>query len=321
MKLLYIGVDALDFAEFTTDPWLDLINSGTYGKCIPEIAHTVPSWTSINTGLSVNEHRVMPFSYYPSRYGEEFHLNFTDAQCIPISTAHMVYKYIWDYLYDYGYEVGVVNFPVTYPPRVWDKGFFISGYPAVTSQEFCNQDEVLVPLGYLVDWVEIAHLHHNSPVDVVFKKLTEIEDRRMALLKANLAHNLDVLCIQFPIIDRMGHAFDHCGYSRVYEHAAILDVRIRIHNLIHMYNPEYLLIASDHGMHRGLHTFNGMYCLIGDGISKGFRQDMHNYNLMPTVLNILGVPFDYGMPSSVKVLPSKEEEDIINAMLVGLGYK
>lgn len=105
-KLLVVGFDAMDAAILFDDHmqgrWAHLERlwtQGNWGVCVPEIAATGPSWTTIYTGQSWERHRVC----------DAWARQMTGTR----SFAEVEQPFFWDWVNAVGMSIGVINMPIT----------------------------------------------------------------------------------------------------------------------------------------------------------------------------------------------------------------
>lgn len=318
MKILYVGLDALDIDVFTKDypNFSKLRNSANWGTAIPEIAHTLPSWTSINTGMTVSQHGVRD-SWEKASFGVHERLKG---------------NYIWDYVHAAGLSCGVLSFPITFPPRQWDDGksWFVSGFPAGRERAFYYPLSLWFPNGWYVDWVNFVKDKYPGrvPKGCPFKgmetvnKLKEFESLKYKFLRK--APKVDFLAVQCPIIDRIGHEMIKPEMQGEDQRAPLpfawefADDMLKW--LIEYQQPDVILLASDHGIDCELHTFNGIWAIVGAGVAENVRIDIKNHRILPTFLDLLGLELKPYMGQSALVR-AEDDNKIIAERLKALGYE
>ncbi len=325
MRVLYVGFDGLGFDVLTMPEFKNfaaLIRNGNFGISRPEIAHTLPSWTSINTGLTIEQHGVT--STWQSWY----------------LTVHDKYKYIWDYLHDAGYTCGVLNFPMTQPARVWerDEGWFVAGYPVGAGSYW--PPNLPFPAGYYWDWADYVRFTwgqrgpRGAPLKAIptMQHLRRVEEKRHEFL-ANIRddtlwqehlppkrwlRSVDFLAVQFPPIDRIGHEMCKSSMQGEEQRAVLPDIwkwcDEALGRLIEYQRPDVILVTSDHGMDVELHTKEGVWALSGLDAAT-VRVDIPNHRVLPSFLDLLGIPNDLDLSALHR------EEDVIRGRLEALGYE
>jgi len=330
MKLYFLGLDAFA-ANIIFDPrhagrWPhieELVRTSLYGpsECEPDHAFTGPSWTSIYTGQPAAVHGV------------------TDLWGRPINGSRSFQTvrepFIWDILNRAGLTCGLVTMPITFPAYPID-GFMIAGFP---SPRLSVTGNIQVPADFTVDHSQeirktkpIPGLgfswHDEVPLEQDLALLKASELKKAALVPDLLRqHPVDCLFVQYSCLDRVGHELNNYarrgqGYEprHVLEMYDWFDCELLPRAL--EIEADALVITSDHGWQNqdghGQHEPQGVFMARGADIPQGMRIDCRNIDVLPTVLDILGLP-----PIRVaghSVLIRQSDLDQVNQQLSGLGY-
>lgn len=133
-QVVFIGIDAADWDEI--DPLIaegrlpniaKLKSRGAYGNQISVSGASPAIWTSIATGLGVEEHSIYAFTVDNPDYDP----NDPDSpQFLPVNSGMRKKKALWNLLTEAGRTVGVVGWFVTWPAEVVN-GYIISSYASV----------------------------------------------------------------------------------------------------------------------------------------------------------------------------------------------
>lgn len=247
-KLLIVGLDGGTWNYL--NPLLDqgdlptlsgLVNSGVSGvleSTMPPITPT--AWGSIVTGKNPGKHGVFNFLTWDA----------SRAVFAPTASTQRSGKPFWRYLNSSGLRVGLVNVPFTYPIEPID-GFVVAGFGAPTSA------------GDLVFPAEA-----RAGIEARFGKIKpaidprEVEDGSLEGLLAaerelqahqveialNMAKEFDVhvLVINLMLLDHANHWMP----SMELVNQAIRYCDSDINKLITGFEPETVMLLSDHGSRR-----------------------------------------------------------------------
>lgn len=285
-KLLIVGFDAMDasilFDDRRRGRWGHLEKvwtRGNWGVCVPEIAATGPSWTTIYTGQSWEQHRVAD-AWARQMVGTR-------------SFAEVELPFFWDWVNAAGMSIGVVNMPITYPPRAVN-GYMVSGFPSPLGGSVCYPEDLPLPDGYTVDFLNIipedvrmpgVWYRQWAPGDAL-DEMKRIDAYKIELLQ--VAPVQDVMMIQFPIIDHIGHhvqgeweamwwleqAFDHCDKL--------------MGQVLELVPAEYVVLLSDHGFVKDGHSSQGVFAAAGPGLAVD-SSDYKNLDVLPMLLALVGI--------------------------------
>jgi predicted AlkP superfamily phosphohydrolase/phosphomutase len=342
MKLYFIGLDGLSasilFAEENKGRWPNLEQfcySGFYGvcECEEEYKLTGPSWTSIYTGQPVEIHMVTDVAGRPINNGRTF--------------TTVKEPYIWDILNEHGLSCGVVTMPVTYPARKI-KGYMIAGFP---SPRLSFTGDIAIPEDLIVDHSQVIRcseivpgmgysFHDKYTLDEDIELLKESELKKASLVPRLLQQQeVGALFVQYSGLDRIGHELNNYARRGVtYKHENILKFydwfdAFCLPRILDV-QAEYRVIVSDHGwksyskgqstdnsdnlMIWGGHDIGGVVAINGPDIQNKTPIYCRNIDILPTVLDILGLPPVEVCGKSILIRSSEIEE--INKQLSGLGY-
>ena len=84
-----------------------MMNEGSYGNLTSNPPISPPSWTSLSTGMTPENHGIETF--YVFKQGE--------LEPIPVNSMMVKTKTVWELLSENGFKVGVNNWLVTWPPK------------------------------------------------------------------------------------------------------------------------------------------------------------------------------------------------------------
>jgi predicted AlkP superfamily phosphohydrolase/phosphomutase len=309
--------------------------------------YTGPSWTSIYTGMSAEEHGVTDL-WGRNVEGSESYDTLRD----PV---------IWEMLNHAEMTTGVVHMPMTTCSRQV-KGYIISGFP--NDLEHAGAGAELFPLLQSRDISDLIRLTPRDRIldntwyrNYTFEQSVEIM-KKMVQWKAETVrmlvrtHPVDCLFVQYSMLDRIGHLLNQYlrlrdgkgwSYEPVLELYDWLDEMLG--NLLDV-GEEYdlLVITSDHGwpaeasepytsdgkLFGAWHSHDGV--LITSDFSDGGRvepgrgEQCYNRDVSPIVLHLLGEDYEE-LRSATNPLPqerhrgaSNEAEQTIEERLRALGY-
>jgi predicted AlkP superfamily phosphohydrolase/phosphomutase len=340
MKLCILGFDALDSQLFekTELPNLSWIrNNGQWGTLYSPEMRTGPAWTSILTGLTIENHGVTDLLGYP-REGSNWFLG-------------RPRDYIFDVLHNAGYSVGVANFPsLPYSREIGkqdhDRSWLIAGWPKapVIRSSFTYEPNVDLPddlfsdlpdyerrglenrkpKGAMEDWAI-----HELPWEEYIEWATWNAFVRLKFLRK--LQNVDVLMVQDSVLDRSGHMLSTPNKGRRgaddsrYREALML-VDVLIGSVIKTWNPDYLSIVSDHGF-QGIseanpekgcwHSHRGTWAICGPSIVP-VRNNFNQVHYGHTILDSIGLEFGKEKDGISQLIT--EDFSGVEDTMRGLGY-
>ncbi|MFZ0544614.1 MAG: alkaline phosphatase family protein [Candidatus Promineifilaceae bacterium] len=248
-KTLFVGLDAACW-EYVT-PLLEagrlpalqrLMDGGIWGTLHSTLPALTPTaWASIVTGKNPGKHGVYDMlQHKPGTY--DFR---------PTSSSARVGTPFWQRLNDRGIRVGLVNVPFTYPPDEID-GFVVCGFGAPESAE-----DVAAPADAL-NWIQ-AHVPDYASRGKLkdLRKTISLEEllagerehqSQQVRIATDLAHHYDVsvLVINLMLLDHINH------YAQQFDQIeqAICDTDSDLAYLIENFQPDNVLLFSDHGSRR-----------------------------------------------------------------------
>lgn len=293
MKLLVIGFDGLD-CRLSKALDLPFLEYGELGMLRSQYKMTVPSWTSIYTGLPLKEHRI----------GLDRASGWKDWLYNQVSTTHDAdgpdklpryerpYRslpFVWNELEDL--SVGLYGMPMTFPPfKTVD--WCISGFPCVPllNRMVYPGELTLEARGYpmgILSQLDSTFITNMKSIDhgmrATFDRVEDWRDlllnharKRLAVLVKLLARRpVDVLFLGFSFLDHVAHA----GLSSrlELEHAYTI-ANWTIVKALEVCEPEKMIMVSDHGgemvpatevrltseTRTFAHTDTGTYFISGD---------------------------------------------------------
>lgn len=266
MTNLLIGIDGFD-KQLVEKFNLSFQREGAFGDYKPIYCSTVPSWTSIYTGLTREEHGAPPgwrdwlFNQVKTTITKSStHKPGEPGGPINYSFNYRKLPFVWDRINKEGISTGVYGMPLTYPVRKIN-GWMVAGFPAPN----VDQHRLFYPVELssivkqfstdilqVLDTEFITHFKQMGPrLHKEFAKYDTIEfiDKFSKLKKANVLriinqHPCEVYFIGLNFLDHAGHLgiINETDMGDVYR---ILDEFIM--DLLSSLNPEKMIIVSDHG--------------------------------------------------------------------------
>lgn len=325
MKLLIAGFDGLDSCLFesTELPELKkLREAALWGTLRSEKMETGASWTTILTGWLAETHGVVGFigatAAHPAWFGNRPH------------------DYIFDELGRAGFTVGVINFPTMTLARAIEGagGWMVAGWPYYPR---VYPGTIEIPADYFTDLADYGAriaphkepdcLHHHTwwPYLVVepdeYYTLARQNQQRRIEIAAN-APDVDVLMIQYSVMDRIGHILTyHSDYGSGTRHKEEYErglelVDWSVGELLRRFEPEHFALVSDHGFHDVGHGPDGTWALSGPDVFP-LRLDTEQENFMPTTLGVMGIKV---ARDGTSVLLRCSEQERQSETLAALGY-
>ena len=270
MKMLFVGIDGLDSDRVLSSGGAFSDWGGLRGRCVPEIASTGPSWTTIYTGLKQEAHGVT------SPWGLE---------------AKPSLPYIWKQLD----SCGVIGMPVTYPAHKLDDGWMLSGLPSPSSDLRARWPRDLDPGQYISDYTNILH---PAKADIGrWTKPTTPEQAWESMKKVAWSHignaarlyrerPVESLFVGFTFPDRWGHTVISGGWGETWRGWSPVDELARrlVYEARAAFDPDLVVIVSDHGFDNGGHTDAGIFLMSG----KSEDIELHNWDVKGMIIDRLG---------------------------------
>ncbi|HEY65546.1 MAG TPA: hypothetical protein G4O02_13350 [Caldilineae bacterium] len=282
MRLLFIGIDCLGLYRFERFLKPRLPQIAAWGECHAPLPRTGPSWTSILTGLTMEEHGVTSL-LGTAREGSK---TFQD----------LVGKYIFEGLPG---SVGVFNLPTTYPPRCRPGDWMISGYPF---DPVCCPADLLNGIDYIGDYahliVDLRGVEGKSYLwpeeydnDTAFAIMQLVE--RVHLRALRRLPGVEYLFVCTTYYDRVAHQCHQLGPA---EQNDPLDDAARfvvdwVDQLLDLFSADTVVMVSDHGwsQRENWHSHTGFWCMWGAGVPELGRVDIMNHELRGRVETALSV--------------------------------
>lgn len=353
MKLFFLGLDGASAQiMFHRDlPTVrQLLSQSVYRACMAEedYPYTGPSWTSIYTGISAEEHGVTDL-WGRNIEGSESYDTLRD----PV---------IWEMLNHAGLTTGVVHMPMTTCSRRVD-GYIISGFP--NELEHAGVAAELMPLMQSRDLSDLIRLTPRDRIlDNTWYRNYTLEQsidimKTMVKWKAEAlrilvrTHPVDCLFVQYSMLDRIGHLLNQ--YLRVrdgadWSYEPLLEMYdwldTQLDSLLDI-GAEYdlLVVTSDHGWpaqadepytHDGKlfgawHSHDGVL-IVRDATGASGPAGRHldpcfNRDVCPAVLGLLGLDYEAlrtaTRPQAAERTPPRAAESAdktIEERLRALGY-
>lgn len=242
MKSLIICFDGLDTKMIIRNLHkCSFLKKGIMLRYESAYQETVPSWTSIYTGLRKRDHG------FDSTWS-----SWLDNPGVLDSLPC-----VWQNINAENYTVGLYNLPLTYPPPNVN-GWVLSGFPIPKFSEKCIYPRKMLKYlkHYKVDlYQEIIHLKSELAATMPLWDRTPKETTKILNMLESFARSrvfsakslydvmpVDVLFIGFSFLDHAGHL----GFTveKLYSEGKINKI---IESLIYHFNPENWLLVSDHG--------------------------------------------------------------------------
>lgn len=252
----------------------------------------------------------------------------------------------WRILERHGWSVCCADLPLTYPAqRV--RGRFVSGWPcpagtkhsAMCTPGDLSKNKTVQEHLHLREWNRLPEFtgHSYDRYDDKVRDLVGILDARTKMFEFLASGDEDMKAFCWTAVDRHGHWFQRGApkwdvardqFRNVYK-----EVDARLQRVIQAAQPEHIWVASDHGFgpigrkfpH---HRPQGFWCLGGRGVAPGKRVDIDIIDMLPTVLELVGVaPSMYSHLEGASrlgevecsQLTDDEQEDLLQQMR-NLGY-
>lgn len=346
MKLLIVGFDALDIEFFasTKEPnFKHLRDTGQWGVLWSGEKCTGPSWNTIMSGWSCAHHGITTLQAVPKKPGL---INKRGEPVVP-SYCFMdrPKDYIWDEIARYTkYEVGVMNVPglAGGAKETSKNGWMVCGWPPLHAIHTWPKD-IKVPSDYYIDFHRYAEEHCNQLKPpgshagwethvVSFNDwLPHAEIYEFNRLKfAKSLPEVDVMFIQFALLDRAGHLLCSTISGRK---GAVRPEFLKVVALAdkilgactEAFHPEYLGIVSDHGFYGRGHTHHGTWAVRGPNVKAGRFPVADQTDWMPTIAKILGIDLGFDQPRPRHRdgwcrLNAMSDEEFQHKVLAGMGY-
>lgn len=246
MKLLCIGFDGLDYADWTEFAHL-------WPAVVLESPKPLsgPAWTSIYTGLSADTHGVTDMWGRPMN-GAKCHADI-EPQCV------------WNHMP--GVSKVLCNLPISWPPSE-DKDIkaFVSGFPR--AKPFATpagviEESYMEEWGDLIDWTskDLAWCGELTERGLLASQ-NETVYRAYGCTSWFIptAQSVDLGWIVYTFPDRLMHAFSTIEGVRNWIGGFAKKLCLKLDAEL---QPENILVMSDHGFKPGLHTTTGVLAAKG----------------------------------------------------------
>jgi predicted AlkP superfamily phosphohydrolase/phosphomutase len=253
LKTLLVGFDAACWSYLDTLvqsgrlPTLKrLMENGSWGQLESTMPALTPiAWGSISTGKNPGKHGIFELIWkHPGSY------DFT-----PPSAKNRIGTPFWKRLNEGGVRVGLVNIPLTYPPEPID-GFVVCGFGTPESAQQIThpweiRDDIDSRHGKYSPAVSPELLRMGSPSDIYrAERQLQAQHVQIALDLSN-EFEVEVLIINLMLIDHANHYMPKVDEVQ----QAICDTDTDLEMLIDGFNPDNVLVISDHGSQRAQGTF------------------------------------------------------------------
>ena len=335
MKLLVIGIDALDYNYVMKN--IDMFPGFQVMNMEALVPLTGSAWTTIYTGQPEKNHGIT------SVHG----VMDTDDSKSFLSCRE---TFLWDYLQDLHLEI--FGMPVTYPPKKVKNGFMVSGelipspvLPYAKPRElqenftdfYIDIWHYLESLGHIIDRGRRSSfikefqrdVMQNDPAEQISGGLGEA----MRSINKGIINNFfkvhadgtDLACVGFSFIDRVQHwtGLHDAPVRHWYQCASSI-----LEKLTNALKPDNVWIISDHGRPTQKkdpkHLPDGVFMYRGNDMQMSNITKCRQIDFLPTLLEFFGVE-NNELPGSI--LPifkgSKKaiERKAVHQKLEGLGYE
>ena len=215
-------------------------------KCVPPL--TLPSWTSIFTGVKMNKHGIYGFTKYV-KIGDSVQATFFNSRDVKIPRLSEI-------LALNGYQVLVVGQPPSYPLQGWYPRNQILVYDATSPKPF------IYPPKYSKYLRFFKYLNHEyvkpseAPERILVKLIKCIASRIRGLELLLMETNIDALIIVFPETDSAMHIKPNIADKKI--DTLYLKLLQYIDDFVGYVAKKFdiVLLVSDHGMQCYLKSIN-----------------------------------------------------------------
>ncbi|MFC4248244.1 alkaline phosphatase family protein [Natribaculum luteum] len=239
LQLLVVGLDAgclpiLEplFESGETPTLRRLFDIGASGPLESQIPPwTASAWPSLYTGKNPGKHGVFDF------------LSFDGYDWDVVNSTHVRERAIWELLSDHGLSSVVVNVPVTHPPREFD-GALIPGLTAPEDPD-CHPEGILEEIEANCGGYRVYPQAGPEPYRSIegYERTIELRGKAFRYLLERFAPEFGF--VQFQLTDSVFH--ERPGDKKAIE-AVYRAVDREVAATIEAFDPENLLVVSDHGM-------------------------------------------------------------------------
>jgi predicted AlkP superfamily phosphohydrolase/phosphomutase len=278
-RTLLIGWDAVNWEYL--NPLLIKGNLPTLQKLIQEgvrgeLRSTIPAitpvaWSTITTGKNPGKHGVFDWTWRkPGTW-----------QFSPFTGAQRIGKPWWKYLNENGLRVGLVNIPLSYPPSPID-GFIVCDFGAPSSASNLTYPESLQnELGKKYLWRGGVNSENEISHDNLVSLFNADRDKQEQHIHVSILlaerYDVDVLAVNLMLLDHTNHIMG----DKEYVEKALVICDQHLSQLIEGYNPDHILLFSDHGARR----VDGAFLLSSWLHEKGDLVWMPRQNINQNFLN------------------------------------
>ena len=252
-RTLVVGIDGGDWSYLR--PFLhnghlpilqDMISEGVHGLLESTMPPVTPvAWTSFATGKNPGKHGIFSWLWRrPNTW--EF---------LPFSGSQRVGTPWWTYLNQQGIRVGLVNIPMTYPPTPIE-GFIVCGFGAPASANNLTypaslQNQLAKNFAWSGD-VAFNKIPLSDGGWQAFEEGRQIQSKNVqsALYLAE-KQQVDVLAINLMLLDHCNHLASNEAVLK----EAVIQCDRHLSELINGFQPDNIMIFSDHGSRRVVGSF------------------------------------------------------------------
>jgi len=302
--ILVLGVDALDI-NLCRRYGFSFLESGYVADYTSKYWSTVPSWTSIYTGLTREEHGCPP-GWHDWLYNQVKTVgDLADVKPIIYEKPYRELPFVWNLLNHQGKSTGVFKMPLTFPAhRV--RGWMISGFPAVNNPRAAYPVDAGLQLqnyapdifqrlepDFVTNFKNIDGLRERGSIPDATIVIKHIQAAVNNLIRLLDWHRPDVLFTGFSFLDHLGHI----GIVKEEDQKAIYQiVEWAINEVLEVAEAKATIIVSDHGgeildftndrsqktFHAWEHTEDGVFWMT----EKPDSGSLHEYDVTRHILRL-----------------------------------
>jgi len=215
------------------------------------------AWSTMVTGKNAGKHGI--FDFFREFEGNSYFR-------APITAKDRDEKEFWHILKKNSFKVGLVNIPITYPFEDL-KGI---GIPGILTP---SKDKIKYPLpdDYIIDVEESG----GTDKEKFLKNVEKMIEKRTELILKVAEEDIDVLFAVYVAPDRLSHFFfeDKETLLKIYKK---LDDDLG--KIIDIFNPNSIVVVSDHGMEKIEKNFHVNKWLEEKGFLKFKPKDQWNWS-------------------------------------------
>jgi len=321
MKLLIVGVDGYSDRVFydlelpASFVKTRLMPKSLFGRSKPSVQrdksgklapHTGPNWSSIYTGVT------------PKIHGVDYGGWLNDQ----MSHGDLKVRSIWYEIRDH-YKLGMIGMPITYPAFKCE--WMISGFPnsRITENSVYPKD-LKLGKGFKVDYGDGITSWRDDLIKNwdrgEYEKFVGIEDEKVDLaIKLNAVNPVDVLAFGTTIVDKSCHLFSLFSPQSFKIYKKVDSI---IKRLFEAFNPEQMIVLSDHGFMaiKPIHNDKGFYLWYEESQTSS---ELRSIEIIETTKMILSaLKLDIGMigHKQGEKKYKQEDKDFILHNMKELGY-